>query len=129
MTLIQELDLLNRAIKDNDIRLYSIKAGIDQLDKEIAVLTPRKKELEQNLEFLKKQETIPLAQEFKKTKAELSKTVSRLNTITADRAKAHQAALTAEQIIAKFKRDHANLVISSENNILKGNFGGRRGKK
>lgn len=129
MGLIVELDRLDRAIKDANIRLSSIRINIDQLDREISILGPRKLELGQNLEFLKQNDTVPLAQEYKKAKAELTKVISRLNIITNDRAKAFKATLDIEQIIAKFKRDHANLIIGSENNILKGNFGGRRGKK
>ena len=129
MSLTTELDKLTRALKDADISLFSVKARIEQLDKEIAILAPRKNELEQNIEFLKKQDTIPLAQEFKKSKAELAKTSSRLNIIRSERVKVFQASLDIEAAIAKFKRDHANLIIGSENNILKIDFGGNRGKR
>ena len=129
MGLINELDKLTRALKDADISLFSVKARIEQLDKEIAVLVPRKNELEQNIEFLKKQDTIPLAQEFRKSKAELAKTVSRLSIIVSERVRVFQASLDIEAAIARFKRDHAQLIIGSENNILKIDFGGKRGKR
>ena len=129
MGLATDLDRLSRAIKDADISLFSVKARIEQLDKEIAILAPRKNELEQNIEFLKKQDTIPLAQEFKKSKAELAKTSSRLNIIVSERVKVYQASLDIEMAIAKFKRDHDQLIIGSENNILKIDFGGKRGKR
>jgi chromosome segregation ATPase len=129
MGLTTDLDKLSRAIKDADISLFSVKARIEQLDKEIAILAPRKNELEQNIEFLKKQDTIPLAQEFKKSKAELAKTSSRLNIIVSERVKVYQASLDIEMAIAKFKRDHDQLIIGSENNILKIDFGGKRGKR
>ena len=128
MTKTQQIDQLDRAIRDSDIRLYSVKSNIDNISKEVEGLSIRKNELEQNLDFLKQEDTIPLAQVYKKVKSELAKINSRLNIITSDRAKAQNAATEIEYIIAKLKRDHAALIISSENNILKGNFGGRRGK-
>ena len=129
MSRIVELDMLNRAIKDAEIRLGSVKSAVEQIDKEIASLTPRKEELERNLEFLKQSTTIPLAQEFKRTRAELSKTRIRLANITSDRTKANDAIIAITEIIAKFKKDYEEMIIKSENNILRGSFGGSNGKR
>ena len=129
MSKIDQLDKLDRAIKDAEIRLKSIRTAIEQLDHEINVLNPRKNELEQNIQFHKKAETIPLAHEYKKAKAELSKTKARLILITSDRKKASQACDDIEEIIEKFKRDHTELLKTSENNVLKPVFGDKRGQK
>lgn len=129
MSKIQEIDKLDKAIKDAEIRLKSIRTSIEQIDKEIAVLTPLKLQLEQNLEFLKKNDTVPIAQEYKKSKSELNRTSIRLSAITWDRGKAFDASVAIDNIIDKFKSDREKLVIKSENNILKVNFGGKRGKK
>jgi chromosome segregation ATPase len=129
MSKLIELDKLDRVIKDSKIRLGSIKTNVELLDKEINALEPRRFELERSIGFLKQQETIPLAHEYRKIKSELTKTVARLKIITVDRNKAHQAALDVEKIIEKFQRDYQKLAISGENNILKPNFGGNNGKK
>lgn len=129
MSRIQELDKLDRALKDAEIRLKSIKTAIENIDKEIGVLTPKKTELEKNIEFLKKQDTIPLAHEYRKSKAELSKIKTRLSMITLDKTKSAQACVDVERIIEKFKKDYQKLVLTNENNILKGNFGGKNGKR
>lgn len=129
MNKIQELDKLDRAIKDAEIRLKSIRTSIDQIDKEIAILQPHINELEQNIGFLKKKETIPIAQEYRKAKTELTKTKVRLSAITSDRLKADDACCQIEEIIQKFKKDHARLIITSDDNILEGKFGVRRGKR
>jgi predicted nucleic acid-binding Zn-ribbon protein len=129
MSKIAELDKLRRAISDAEIRLYSVKANVEQMDKEISILSPRKIELEQNIDFLKMENTIPIVQEYRKAKAELVKTTSRLKILSFERAKANQAYLDIVEIIDKFKRDYAKLVISNENNILKINFGTNNGKK
>jgi septal ring factor EnvC (AmiA/AmiB activator) len=125
---IEELDKLDKAIKDADIRLKSIQSAIEQIDKEISVLGPRKTELEQNIQFHKKQDTIPIAHEYKKSKSELSKIKARLILINADRGRAKQACIDIEQIIEKFKRDHLELIKTSENNVLRPIFGGKHGK-
>lgn len=129
MSKIEELDKLDKAIKDADLRLKSIQTNIEQIDKEIAVLGPRKLDLEQNIEFHKKKDTVPLAQEYKKSKAELSKIKARLILITSDRKKTAQACDQIKEIIEKFKRDHLELLKTSENNVLRPTFGGSRGKR
>ena len=129
MSKTEELDKLDKAIKDADIRLKSIQNNIEQLDKEISVLTPCLTELEKNITFLKKSSTIPLAHEFRKNKTELSKVKARLILICADRKRADEAVKQVMEIIDKFKRDYYNLIKTSENNVLAVEFGGRRGKK
>jgi chromosome segregation ATPase len=123
---LEELDKLDRGIKDAQIRLKSIEANIEQIDKEIAGLGPRKNELEQNIEFHKKAETVPIAQEYKKAKAELTKIKSRLSLITSDRQKADEACQQVSQIINKFKKDHQELLKNSDDNILTLTFGGKK---
>jgi chromosome segregation ATPase len=125
---IEELDKLDKAIKDAEIRLKSVQANVEMIDKEISVLEPRQKELEQNIEFHKKSGTVPIAYEYKKTKSELSKIKARLILIVFDRKKSIQACGTIEDVINKFKRDHMELLKTSENNVLRVLFGGYRGK-
>lgn len=127
MGLLDEKDKLKRAIDDAEIRLKSIEANVEQLGKEIDVLSPRKNELEQNIEFHKKDDVIPIAQEYKKSKDELAKTKARLKLIVPDLAKSKQAAKDVLEIIEKFKKDYAKLSESNDNNVLRPNFGGKRG--
>jgi len=126
---MEELDKLDRAIKDAEIRLKSIEANVEQIDKEINALRPRKLELERNIEFHKKSGTIPIAHEYKKTKSELSKITARLILISSDHKKANQALEDVQKIIKKFKYDHTELLKTNNNNVLWGLFGVNRGKK
>lgn len=126
---IDDIDKLDRAIKDAEISLKSIFNNIEKIDNEINILAPRKNELEKNIEFHKKSGVVPIAQEFKKSKAELSKVKVRLTMLTSDRNKANAASKEIEKIIEKYKTDHAELSKVSENNVLTGNFGGKRGKR
>lgn len=129
MSKIEQLDKLDKAIKDGEIRLKSIEINVEQIYKEIAVLEPRKNELQQNIEFIKSGEALPIAHEYKKTKSELSKTTARLILIKSDYRKAVQACKDVEEILQKFKKDYEDLVKTSENNVLRPNFGGNRGKE
>ena len=128
MSNIEELDKITRAIADAQIRLKSIQSNIEQINKEISVLNPRKSELEKNIEFHKKSNTVPIAQEYKKAKAELSKVKARLIMIISDQKRSSEACNQIEDIIEKFKKDHAELLKNNENNVLT-LFGGNRGKK
>lgn len=127
MGFIEEKDKLERALGDAEISLKSILLNIEKIDSEIATLVQRKNELIQNIEFHKKEETIPLVQEHRKAKEELSRVTARLILLSGDRNKSHSAIKTTEIIIEKFKKDHMELLKSSENNILRPNFGARRG--
>jgi chromosome segregation ATPase len=126
---IEELDRLDREIKNAEIRLKSIQTAIEQTDKEIAVLSPRRSELEQNISFHKKTDAAPILHEYRKAKNELSKTKARLILITADQKKAIQACKDIELIIQRFKKDHLELLKTSDNNVLRVLFGSKRGQK
>lgn len=129
MNKTEELEKLSKAIKEAEMHLSSIECNISQIDKEIDVLSPRKIELEQNIEFHKKSNTVPIAHEYKKTRSELTRVKSRLGFISVERGKAHQACKDIEKIIEQFKKKHAELSKTSENNVLRVLFGGFRGKK
>lgn len=129
MSKIEQLDKLDREIKNAEISLKSIRLNVEQIDKEISVLSPRKNELEQNIEFHKKADTVPIAHEYKKVKAELAKIKARLILISSDQKRAIQACKDIEQVIDRFKREHLELIKTSENNVLKPIFGGKRGQK
>ncbi len=124
-----ELDKLTKSIMDADISLKTIEAKVILLEKEIISLEPRKLELETNIEFHKKAEIIPIAQEYKRTKTELNKIKARLALIKPDYKKSVQACKDIVKIIEKFKRDQNALLNIGENNVLRPAFGAKNGKK
>lgn len=126
---LDECDKLDKYLKDADIKLKSILANIEKIDKEISVLGPRKNELEQNLEFHKKEGTIPIAQEYKAAKAELSKVTARLIMLNSDRKKSDQACADIELIMDKYRRELIKLMKVDDNNVLRPKFGAKNGKE
>lgn len=129
MTRAEELDQLDKAIKDAEKSQKSIQDNIDQLSKEISTLTLHKTDLEENLEFHKRVGIIPIAHEYGKSKKELTKTTNRLTLITEDRKKSIQGLNDTKEIIARYKRDYIRLLNSNEDNVVRALFGANRGKK
>src|SRR5579863_1036082 len=68
-----ELERLDRAIRDSTIRACTVKNNIDILDRDIANMGEYEKMLEENVRVLRRQKIVVIAEEFKKTKEELSK--------------------------------------------------------
>lgn len=129
MTKIEELDQLNKAIKDAETSQKSIQTNIDQITKEISQLTQQKTELEENLEFHKRAGIIPIAHEYGKTKKELTKVVNRLGILAEDHKKTIHGLNSIQEILVKLKRDYVKVLNSNENNVVHGLFGANRGKK
>lgn len=129
MTKTEELDQLNKAIKDAETSQKSIQTNIDQITKEISQLTQQKTELEENLEFHKRAGIIPIAHEYGKTKKELTKVVNRLGILAEDHKKTIHGLNSIQEILVKLKRDYVKVLNSNENNVVHGLFGANRGKK
>ncbi len=129
MNKLQHLEKLDRAIRDGEFRLKSIQYTLEKVQQEINALTPLVDHLEQNLDFLKKSETIPIAHEYRKVKEELSKSKKRLSDIKKDFALGSKGVEELIAIIAKFKKEQSDLIAACENNVVKGSFGGSNGKK
>lgn len=129
MNRAEELDKTDKAIKDAEKTSQSIRTNIDNISKEIAILTQQKAELQENLEFHKRAGIIPIAHEYGKTKKELTKVVNRLNLIISDHTKAVHGLDSTQEIIVKLKRDYMRLLNSNEDNVVRGLFGAKRGKK
>ena len=125
----EELEKLDKAIKDAEISQKSIQDNIDIIHKEINTLNKLKNELEQNLEFHKRVGIIPIAHEYGRSKKELTKVINRLAIIGLDYKKFVHGLNQVQDIIIKFKRDYAELLGSNDNNVIRALFGARRGKK
>jgi flagellar biosynthesis chaperone FliJ len=68
MSKIDELDKLDKTLKDAELHLKSIESTMEKIDKELVSLSARKTELENNMAFHKKENTIPIVNEYRKSK-------------------------------------------------------------
>lgn len=123
----EELEYADRAIKDAEQRLRSVKNSLDAVEKEFDTLTNLKKELEANVKFLKKKNIIALAAEFKKAKEDLAKTKSRLSLISKDRDNIRKIFHDMELAIYNAKQAYNERLQEIDNNVIRGNFGRKNG--
>lgn len=121
MSKTEQLDKLAQTIKEADLHLSTIVSTMDKIDKELAALGSRRIELEGNLAFHKRPNTIPLVNEHRKSRTELAKIVTRMNLVTADRLAAIRALVGTREVIEKFKLAHSELY--NQNNTVMGTFG------
>lgn len=121
-----ELDRLDRSIKDGDIRLRTVKVNIECLSREINILSQVESELIDNIKFLKQNKVIAMAGEYKKAKEDLAKTVIRLVALMNDREHFRKAASNVEEMIAKAKEDIDKIKRDGENNVVRGTFGRKK---
>jgi chromosome segregation ATPase len=129
MSQAEELDKIERALKDAELKIKSVEANLEKLDNEVETLTPLKSELHKNIEFHKKDGIIPLAHEYRKTRSELSKTTARLILLNSERSKTAEALRTIQEVIEKLKSEQVKVLNAYETNVLSVIFGGRRRKK
>lgn len=114
----EELEKLEKAIKDGEIRLNTIKNNVDILDKEINTLTHLEVQLEANLKCLKKKNIVAMASEFKKAKEDLKKTRVRMIVAKNEREDFKKATEATNYVIAKAKEDIEKVKNFGENNVL-----------
>ena len=126
MSYLQELDRLERTIKEAEIRLKQIKSSMDVMEKEIDQLTSLEAQLEQNLNFLKKKHVIALAAEFRKAKISLTNTKNRLAFLRIDRENVRRAHADTEMFIFKCQESYVTTMNSSANNVINVDFVNRR---
>lgn len=118
-----ELEKLDRAVRDGEIRLQTVNVNINSLTKEIDQLENLENQLEENLKCLKKKSIIAIATEFKKAKEDLKKTKTRLISLKNDRENFKKAANDVEAVMKKAKEDMENLKKNGDSNVLHGTFG------
>jgi chromosome segregation ATPase len=118
-----ELEELDRAIKNGEIRLCTVNTNIGSLTKEIEVLDALESELEENLKVLKKKNIVAIATEYKKAKEDLAKTKVRLISLKNDRENFKKAANDVQKAMEKAKQDIEKMKKNGDSNVLHGTFG------
>lgn len=118
-----ELDRLDRMVKDSTIRACTVQNNLDVLDRDIANTEVIKQKLEENLQFLKKQKVIAIAEQFKKAKEELAKTKVRLITLRNEREDYRKALDNVHRVIKESMEAIDKIKKDGDNNVLRANFG------
>jgi chromosome segregation ATPase len=118
-----ELENLDRAIRDGNIRAQTVKTNMEILSREIESLDQAEIALEENLKFLKQQKIIAIAEEFKKIKDELARVRVRLITSKNERADYQKSLDHTNQTIQWSIEAIDKIKRNGDNNVLHANFG------
>lgn len=118
-----ELETLDRAIKDGQIRLCTLQSNIDVLNGKINKLCEIERQIEENVACLKKNKIVAIASEFKKVKEELVKTKRMLIVARNEREDTKKAMDNVNRMINDSREAIENIKRSGENNVVHGNFG------
>jgi DNA repair exonuclease SbcCD ATPase subunit len=126
---LEELEKLDRTIKDCDIKARTIKLNIDTLSEEIEIMYELESQLGQNLKCLKKKGIIAIASEYVRSKEALAKTRVRSIALRNDREQLKKTVDQLEKIAKKAREDMEKLNKIGDNNVLCPKFGRKNGQK
>lgn len=118
-----ELEKLDRAIKDSNIRACTVKSNIEVLNREIDGLGKLEATVEENIQFLKRKKVIAMADEFKKAKEELKKIQTRLIMSRNEREDYRKALDNVNKVIKDSLEAIEKIKHEGDNNVLHANFG------
>lgn len=114
--LLSEAD---KAFKEAMLKLNSIKSSIEILDKENYLLSVEREKLEDNIDYLKKQGVVPLAQEYRKIKQELAIIRNRVHILEKDRDSHYKVYSDTEKLMNNAKAKLEKIQKGLDNNVLK----------
>lgn len=123
----EELIKLDRSIKEAEFRLRNFNLNIETIQKEIDFLITIESQIEENIAYLKNIKVVTLAVEYKKAKENLKKTKTKLMQLKSDKIINEKAQKELAFFIQKNKETYDKLSKQSENNVLQGKFGRKRG--
>lgn len=118
-----ELEKLDRAIKDANIRSGTVKMTIEVLDREIGTLDRAEIAFEENIKFLKQEKIVTMADKFKEAREELKRIRIRLITLKNERADYTKALDNVNQVIQQSLEAIEKIKRNGDNNVLLGKFG------
>lgn len=121
----EDLIKLDRNIKDAESKLKTFKNNLDIVQKEVDLLSSMERKLQENIDFLKKNKTVAIAEEYKKSKENLKKTKVRLGQLKNDLSLNDKASLEIESYIKQNREAYDKLSKQGDNNVLQGKFGKR----
>ena len=132
MSNTDDLNRAAQALLEADIRLRTVKAQVDGLDREIAMLTSMELELEDNIRFLKRSKSVTIASEYKKSLDQLEKTRQRKSFLRIDRSNVMKAVNYAEMLLAKAQEAHTaamDVINNPPKNVIHVDFGKKDGQE
>lgn len=126
---------LNRAshvLLDAEVRLRTISVQIQQLDKEIAILTVVEANLQENIRVMKRKRVTVRVEDYKKARSDLNTARTRRAFLRVDRENSLKAERHAEMLYGKAKEEYDKAydrLKNPPNNVLYVDFGRKDGRQ
>lgn len=106
----EDLNKSSHVLLDAQVNLQVIQAQILKIDKEIAILTMVKANLEENIRVLKRRRAIVMASEFKKSVTDLDTCETRMAFLRVDRENILKNEKYADDVYQKAKTEYERLL-------------------
>jgi len=123
----QELDNLDRLVKDYEIRINTSQIQLAAVQKELDELANVEKQLEENIKYLKKKKVAVIASEFKKAKDDLTKTKNRMAFLRIERDNQCRVLRELTDSVKSAKERLVKILKGGENNVILGKFRKKNG--
>lgn len=132
MSITDDLNQAAQKLLEADMRLRTIKVQIDILEREIRLLISLEAQLEENIRWLKRRKVITVANEYRKAKEDLQKTLARCSMLKIDKGNNMKSYDYAEKIYIQAKTEHdiaLDRVHNPRYNVIEVDFRRRSGQK
>ena len=118
MSHTEELKILDRTIRDSEIRIRTLQTNIDAIEKELLNVVSLKQILEDNIKCLKANKIIAVANEYKKIKEELKRVTHRIETLSYDKTRFCILIKDVESLLKKSNIDFEKMKNAGNENVL-----------
>ena len=125
----EDLNKSSHVLLDAQVNLQIIQAQILKIDKDLAMLTMVKANLEENIRVLKRRRAIVMASEFKKSVNDLGTCETRMAFLRVDRENILKNEKYADGVYQKAKTEHErilDLIQNPPNNVIYVDFGRKK---
>lgn len=126
----EDLNKHSHVLLDAQVNLQTIQASILKIEKDLAMLTMVKANLEENIRVLKRRRAIVMASEFKKSINDLETCETRMAFLRVDRENVLKNEKQADGIYQKAKAEYdrlLDLVQNPPDNVIYVDFGRKDG--
>jgi len=120
----EDLTKIDRSIKDTEIRINTVQASVDAIEKEMLNLSTLEKAVEENLKCLKERKIIAIAQEYKKAKEEVKRIQIKIIALRNDKEHYGKMIKDMQLFLKQARREYERLEKYNDNNVL--NFKSRK---
>lgn len=126
----EDLNKFSHTLLDAQVNLQTAQAAVLKIDKDLAILTMVKANLEENIRVLKRRRAIVMASEFKKSSDDLDTCETRMAFLRVDRENALKNENYADGIYQKVRAEYERLLDIVQNppdNVIYVDFGRKDG--